>query len=690
MKKQLLCLALAIVMVFSLIPATAIAADSPVEVRVTGTEHHTYAAEVFSLVNENRSDNGASALTRNATLSELAMQRAAEIALYYESSHLRPDDSECFTIIDGVYTGWTAYGENIAIGQTSPEEVMDAWMNSEGHRANILDTEYTQIGIGCFYAGGIYCWVQLFSNSTTDTATTSATGSVVTTHTVSILPSNLNLSPSGTTALELEEGSSTTLSITTTNPGFSPATPTLIPQVENATDASGNVIASVTAAENGTITVTAEQPGTGSAKISVYSGQSNPLTLNVTVPGEDPQPPVTTEPTPTEPDHYHVYEKWTITEFPSATSDGEKYSVCTICGNTLTTDIMYTEGGSPDGHSLWIANVNGYGDVALSVYQAEAGYDVFLFIDPPEGAVTEYVEILDDDTDEVLDASLTDLGGGYYHFLMPDTDVCVRVTNIRFGDYTITATTPGGGDVWISTDVANEGEVFLLTVTADDGYYLDQIHLYTNGTYAASGQQISPTDFEITMPDGDLIIEVHFILSDSPFVDVKESDYYYEPVLWAVSNGVTSGISANRFGPSNACTRAQVVTFLWRACGCPDPQSYNNPFTDVKSSDYYYKAVLWAVENGITSGVSTNRFGPNNVCTRAQVVTFLWRTADSPDPYYGYNPFSDVKSTDYYYNAVLWAVEYGITSGVSETRFGSNNTCTRGQIVTFLYKAFHG
>ena len=393
---------------------------------------------------------------------------------------------------------------------------------------------------------------------------------------------------------------------------------------------------------------------------------------------------------PNEPDHYHVYETWIITEYPSATSDGEKYSVCTVCGETLTTDIMYTEDGSPNGHSLWIANVNGYGDVALSVYQAEAGYDVFLFVDALEGTATESVEILDDDTDEVLDASLTDLGGGYYHFLMPDTDVCVRVTNIRFGDYTVTATTSGGGDVWISTDVANEGEVFLLSVSADDGYYLDEIYLYTNGTYSATGQQISATDFEITMPDGDLIIEVHFILAESPFADVKESDYFCTPVLWAVSNGITSGISADRFGPSNPCTRAQVVTFLWRAAGSPEPVSTENPFTDVSKSNYYYKAVLWAVENGITSGVSATRFGPNNPCTRAQVVTFLWRFCGSPEPTSIENPFTDVKETAYYYEAVLFAVEYGITSGMSETRFGSTNTCTRAHVVTFLYKALHG
>ena len=173
----------------------------------------------------------------------------------------------------------------------------------------------------------------------------------------------------------------------------------------------------------------------------------------------------------------------------------------------------------------------------------------------------------------------------------------------------------------------------------------------------------------------------------NPFTDIKESDFYYAPVLWAVENGITSGTSKTTFAPNEACTRGQIATFLWRAAGCPNPKTSKNPFTDVKSSDFYYKAVLWAVGEGITSGTSKTTFGPNAPCTRGQIATFLHRAAGSPAPKGSNNPFKDVGSNQYYYKAVLWAVENNITSGTSATTFSPNAACTRGQIVTFLYRS---
>ena len=174
----------------------------------------------------------------------------------------------------------------------------------------------------------------------------------------------------------------------------------------------------------------------------------------------------------------------------------------------------------------------------------------------------------------------------------------------------------------------------------------------------------------------------------NPFTDVAEKDFFFQPVMWAVSNNVTSGLSATSFGPSKGCTRAQVVTFLWRAAGEPAPTSNANPFTDVKEGQYYYDAVLWAVENGITTGLNATTFGTNADCNRGQIVTFLWRAMNKPAPSGSENPFTDVPESQYYYDAVLWAVEKGITTGLSSTTFGPNSTCTRGQIVTFLYRAY--
>ncbi len=177
----------------------------------------------------------------------------------------------------------------------------------------------------------------------------------------------------------------------------------------------------------------------------------------------------------------------------------------------------------------------------------------------------------------------------------------------------------------------------------------------------------------------------------NPFTDVAEGAFYYDAVLWAVGHDpqITKGTSATTFSPNATCTRAQVVTFLWRAMGEPEPTLAVNPFSDVKAGQYYYKAVLWAVQNGITKGVDNTHFGPDQGCTRGQVVTFLHRAQGTPMPGSFANPFTDVADGQYYYAAVLWAVNHSpqITNGTSATTFSPNATCTRGQIVTFLYRS---
>ena len=174
------------------------------------------------------------------------------------------------------------------------------------------------------------------------------------------------------------------------------------------------------------------------------------------------------------------------------------------------------------------------------------------------------------------------------------------------------------------------------------------------------------------------------------FDDVKDtSKFYYAPVYWAVNHEpqITNGATATTFNPDGACTRGHVVTFLWRAAGEPAPSSTASPFTDLKESAFYYNAVLWAVENGITTGASKTSFAPGKPCTRGQIVTFLWRFKGSPEPTSTENPFADVKADGFYYKAVLWAVENGVTSGTGKGKFSPDSTCTRGQVVTFLYRA---
>ena len=172
----------------------------------------------------------------------------------------------------------------------------------------------------------------------------------------------------------------------------------------------------------------------------------------------------------------------------------------------------------------------------------------------------------------------------------------------------------------------------------------------------------------------------------TPFDDVAESSFYETPVAWAVENGITNGISASQFGANNTCNRAQVVTFLWRAAGCPEPTSMENPFTDVLVGSFYEKPVLWAVETGVTNGTSATTFGPNDPCNRASVVTFLWRAAGKPAASGSGTPFADVPANSWYAEPVRWALDNGITNGISATEFGVGSICNRAQVVTFLYR----
>ena len=172
------------------------------------------------------------------------------------------------------------------------------------------------------------------------------------------------------------------------------------------------------------------------------------------------------------------------------------------------------------------------------------------------------------------------------------------------------------------------------------------------------------------------------VFTDMP----EEGNWAHDPIDWAWFNGITAGTSPTTFSPKRTVTRGEAMTFLWKTMGSPEPSTEENPFKDVKSGKYFYKPVLWAVESGVTDGTSPTTFSPGRKCTRAQIVTFLWAAAGRPEPTTEENPFYDVKADKYYYKAVLWAVENGITDGIAPNKFGPNKSCTRAQIVTFLYK----
>ena len=245
------------------------------------------------------------------------------------------------------------------------------------------------------------------------------------------------------------------------------------------------------------------------------------------------------------------------------------------------------------------------------------------------------------------------------------------------------------GSVSVSPKNASQGDRVTVTVKPDAGYELDSLKVFDK-----NGKELELTDkgdgrFTFIMPAGRVEVKAAFTeeVKISPFRDVPTDAYYYEAVKWAQKKGITGGIGDGLFGPNQPCTRAQIVTFLWRAAGSPEPKAMSS-FADVSTDAYYAKAVAWAVENGITTGTGDGKFSPDATCTRAQSVTFLFRAigklVDSKAE------FSDVLTDSYYANAVAWAVENGVTNGIGNGLFGPDNSCTRAQIVTFLFRAYQG
>ena len=251
----------------------------------------------------------------------------------------------------------------------------------------------------------------------------------------------------------------------------------------------------------------------------------------------------------------------------------------------------------------------------------------------------------------------------------------------------ITPSKTENGTVTVSPRSAENGDTVTITAKPDSGYQLDDLTVTDK-----NGKELKLTDkgngkYTFTMPASKVEINATFVkeVETSPFSDVSTSAYYYEAVKWAQEKGITGGIGNGLFGPNQPCTRAQIVTFLWRAAGSPEPKAMSS-FADVSTDAYYAKAVAWAVENGITTGTGDGKFSPDATCTRAQSVTFLFRAigklVDSKAE------FSDVLTDSYYANAVAWAVENGVTNGIGDGLFGPDNSCTRAQIVTFLYRTY--
>ena len=380
----------------------------------------------------------------------------------------------------------------------------------------------------------------------------------------------------------------------------------------------------------------------------------------------------------------HTASEWITDTAATATTDGTKYKECTVCHRVLETGKIPATGSGEHTHSYssdWKSDsINHWKECSCSDKADIAAHSA---------------------SEWIVDTAATKTADGTKH---KECTVCKKVLETAtipatgggsssggggVTTYAITVKSAKNGDVTASHKSASKGTTVTLTVDPDKGYVLDTLTVLDG-----KDKELKLTEkngkYTFTMPASKVTVAATFKASaptgKNPFIDVPAGSYYEDAVVWAVEKGITSGTSAVTFDPNGNCTRAQAVTFLWRAAGSPAPKTKVMPFTDVPSGSYYYDAVLWAMEQGITKGTSDTAFSPNASCTRAQIVTFLWRANGSP-AVSGNSAFTDVASDAYYAAAVAWAEKNGVTGGIGNGLFGSGNNCTRAQIVTFLYRA---
>ena len=379
-------------------------------------------------------------------------------------------------------------------------------------------------------------------------------------------------------------------------------------------------------------------------------------------------------------------------EFKAWEIGGAEYKVgdsYTVLGDTEIKALWENSVITPTAHTVTVTT-EGNGTASANPSTAEALTEITLTATPNRGY--HFKEWQVESPEELVITN--------DKFLMPDGDVEIKAifkkntptSPIGTGatTYPITVKSAKNGDVTASHKSASKGTTVTLTVDPDKGYVLDTLTVLDGKDKERKLTDKGDGKYSFIMPADKVTVEASFKeeFPDLPnsFSDLAPSDFCYDAVMWAVGRDITGGIGNYTFGPNLPCTRAQAVTFLWRAAGSPEPETRAMPLTDVPVGSYYYNAVLWAIENGITEGTSDTMFSPDATCSRAQIVTFLWRAGGSPAAS-GNSAFTDVASDAYYAAAVIWAEKNDITGGIGGGLFGSNNDCTRGQIVTFLYRS---
>jgi len=608
--KRLLCTLLAVVMVLGFCPVFQTEAEAASSVTRTGVSNYTMAYEILDMVNDLREENGLEPLEMEKTLLDIAMLRAAEIS--YSYSHTRPDGTNWGTAYP-LYI-FNGSGENIAMGQSSPEEAETAWENSPGHRANILNGKYEYIGIGVFYYNGTYYWAQNFGGPCSEAEEPTITGGKENkTYTINLeVPVN-TISITGTYDYDLARG--------------------CVEAINEKREAAGLDALTL---DDGLCEAARQRAAELVFKFSSAR--------------------------PSEKDPWDLYAGGYRMEWI-----GKGYSTASHAADEMgafaSGDSIYTAAG------IGVFNFNGT-NYWMIVYSDITGSDKEKLTGTEEKTVEidlhqNYYEIQIEGEDSEIQSNETD----QFCLKVKVDNSWITVNNDSLLGWKSSDTSVA---TISSSGLAKGGSFGTTEITCDN--------IIVNGEHPSFTLTVNRELFDDVSEDNICYFE-----------DVKDTGvYYYKPVYWAADNGITTGRRGGKvFDPNATCTRAEIVTFLWRAAGKPEPKSTENPFSDISSDKYYYKAVLWAYYNGITTGRSGGKtFDPNGICTRREIVTFLWRAAGKPEPS-STGSFTDVTDKNaYFYKAVYWAAEQKITTGKAPdyTTFDPLGLCTRGMAVTFIYR----
>jgi hypothetical protein len=597
--------------------------DSTVNVTVAGVQNYDCANEIVESVNQNRAENGLSALTMNATLTEAAMQRAAEIAVYYD--HVRPNDSDCITVVSGKYSGYSKAGENINYdyGDADAASTMEDWMNSPGHRENILTSVYTQIGVGVFTTNNMTWYVQMFGNSKTNTTTISKTGSKTANVTVETLPVHLSMKLlSASSAKTLSKNASGTYYLgTKTDNANDDVYTALVPIVSNVKDSSNSslTIANASVKNDGTggVVLNAVAAGSGKVTLKAYEGETNPQTFTLTV------------------------------------TDGNSNNAAnnSAAGSTTTTHTAA---------SAWSSNANSHWH-ACTVSGHTDKLDTASHSAKTVAAVA-------------ATCSKTGLSAGSVCSVCGRTLVAQTTTaktSHSYGSWTTTkaATATSTGTKVRTCSVCGNKETATIaatgtTTTTTTSGNSSSVSATTNTTQNTTSTSTSSKDTTTNMTTGSGAVK--------NFKDVRSGAWYESAVKYAQDKGLMNGETETSFGPNNSMTRAMLMTVLARL----DGQDTSGGAT------WYEKAMNWAVEKDISDG--TNADGE---ISREQLATMLYRYVGSPDVDGTLASFTDSsKVHSFAQDALAWAVEKGLVKGNADGSLNPGGNATRAEVATILMR----